>query len=83
VSLIGTPMTVTTQSGSVTVATNARSIVECERRFDAGFTSMFDGKKARLESLWFLAWDSLRLSGADVPEFEVWLEGLVDVTVGD
>jgi hypothetical protein len=65
------------------VSTSAVSVVNTERRYDVGILGLFALPTARIEALYWLAWESLRLSGQPVPEFDDWLANLVTVDMGD
>ena len=68
------------------VDTSALSVVNCERRFGGvGVVSLFLGAAPRMEALYWLAWESLRLAGRPVgtteAAFEEWLARLALVAV--
>jgi hypothetical protein len=65
------------------VDTSAVSVVNMERRFNLGVVGLFALPTARMEALYWLAWESLRLAGRPVDEFDGWLSKLVTVDLGE
>lgn len=61
--------------------TSAAAVVAAERRFDVGWAEL--ASLARIEALYWLAWESLRRSARPVAPFDDWLETVVVVDLGD
>lgn len=65
------------------VDTSAVSVVNTERKFDVGIMGLFALPTARIEALYWLGWESLRLSGQPVPPFDTWLRTVATIDVAD
>ena len=59
-----------------------RTVVAFERFFKTGLAAAFSNDQ-KMEHLYWLAWDSERLSGNVVPVFDKWLETIVSVDLAD
>ncbi len=59
-----------------------RTVVAFERFFKVGLAAAFSNDQ-KMEHLYWLAWDSERVSGAVVPLFDKWLETVVSVDLAD
>lgn len=59
-----------------------RTVVAFERHFKVGLAAAFTNEQ-KMEHLYWLAWDSERVSGSVVPLFDKWLETVstVELTV--
>lgn len=78
------PIQVTYIDGStVEVTTSVLSVALTERRFDQSAIALFLSAEPRLEALYFLTWESLRISGVEVGEFDAWLATVDDVDASE
>jgi hypothetical protein len=64
----------------VEVDVTPRVVVDFERQFDVGFLDAIANQQ-RLEHVYFLGWDCLRLAGVDVQPFEEWLDEVLTVEI--
>jgi hypothetical protein len=72
-------ITVTKTDGTTTeFEITPRTVVAFERYFKVGLASAFTNDQ-KMEHLYWLAWDSERVSGNVVPLFDKWLETIVSV----
>jgi hypothetical protein len=77
-------LTVTPIDGDpVTVGVGPKVIVECERHFKQPFSKLFSGDTLSYESLAWAAWKSMMVKGMDVKTFDLWLDGVEDITAAE
>lgn len=69
-----------TEGAPISVKVTPKVMVAAERHFQAGFTQLFDQKSVKYETLAWVAHQALMYSGYEVKTFELWLDGIDDIT---
>lgn len=72
-----------TEGAPITVKVTPKVMVSAERHFQAGFTQLFDQKSVKYETLAWVAHQALMYSGYEVKTFELWLDGIDDISTED
>jgi hypothetical protein len=76
-------LTVTpTKGDQVSVTVTPKVIVEAERHFKMGMGKLF-GAESSMEHMTWVAWKAMQLSGYEVKTFDLWLDGIEQVDVGE
>lgn len=77
--MIGVSLQVSMPGEVIVVPITPRAAVNFERNFKVSLTKAIV-EEERLEHIYYLAWECVRLSGRVVKPFDGWLEEVVNVT---
>jgi|LakMenEpi03Aug12_release.lakeMendotaPanAssembly.Ray.scaffolds.fasta_scaffold662219_3 hypothetical protein len=68
------------EGDAVSVPITPKVIVACERHFKKGMTQLFSAESASYEALAFAAHQAMMQSGHEVKTFDLWLNGIEEIS---
>lgn len=71
--MIGVSLKIETVNETVTIPVTPRAVINFERHFKIGIAKAF-GDQQKMEHLYWLGWECMRLTTSNVKPFEAWVD---------